>query len=459
MDKLVLGSIFIWTLFVTLRWGLSRTLAYAYLPAMLFFFLVPPVSLPGIPNLTSATAVGYAASAALLVRYRDLKVIKFNAIDALVLLMLIPPAISVGINTGAWDSISQTGELFFRWILPYFLARVALPDPVARRHTLWVLCICAILIGFMAAYEARLSPYFVSRQLKARGLSAIIGNQQVLYRYGLARALVTMGQPIDLGVCGVLVGTMILILTPASGYRIWNRLPLIGLCGAGGMVLFSVSFTAWVAMVVAFGAYAVLSWRKWGAYLTVPMMLALMGSMVYLTDVLLNEQVPYNRPEGDPAELSKWIRVRIVQDSWPIVMESGWFGLGRYGVPVESIGVGSVDNAYLLFIMLNGWTYLVLWGVLALVIAIKGARALSRAADVPTMRYPMAAALAGTMAVFFAMYTVYYGFVYAVLLCVVFGMLASMTQLFAAYSRATVLPGPQPVMPIHLGTPAAGTIR
>lgn len=481
MDKLVLGSIFAWSLFVTLRWGLARTFAYAYLPAILFFFYVNPWSLPGIPNMSSPTAVGYAVSLAILVRWRDLAVIRFNVIDALMLVLILPPAISVAINTdngGTWESISQTGELFFRWVLPYFLARVALQDAVARRHTLYMLCACAVVVGILAGYEARLQPYFVSRQLKRFNLNNIIGNTQVLYRYGLARALVTMGQPIDLGVCGVLVGTMILILTPATGSSWKKPWPLIGICGAGAMVVFSVSFTAWLAMGAAFAMYFVFSLPRLGAYLALPAMVCMICGTIYLTDTLLNEELT-ERPQGDPTAESKWIRVKIMHDAWPYVEEAGTFGYGRErakaivaGTDTETmvigggkIGVGSVDNAYLLFILETGWLYLVLWIVLALVLAAKAGVALKRAATVSSMRYPMAAALAGCLATFFAMYTVFYGFVYGVLLCVLFGLISSMTQMYAAHANPAlsgpIPPGgmPQPMMPTHLGPGPVGSMR
>jgi hypothetical protein len=64
------------------------------------------------------------------------------------------------------------------------------------------------------------------------------------------------------------------------------------------------------------------------------------------------------------------------------------------------------------------------------------------------------------------MYTVFYGFIYGVMLCVLFGMISSMSQLFSAAgsTAAQELPYATPVTPFSYGQPygsppAAGSMR
>ena len=449
MSKLLLIFIFVSALACMYRWGIGKTFAYVYLPAILFFNSAIPMSLKGIPNLTASSAVGYAVCVGLLFRWHELKALRFNVIDAMMLLLLIPPAISTGTNTGAWESISQTGELFFVWIMPYLMARIALQDAESRKAALTVLCVCAGAIGFMAMIEARLKPYAFSRALEDLNLIRTNGNVQVLWRFGLARAMATTGQPIDLGACGVLLGSMILLLTPAVGRKWHNALPLIGILGCGAMVVCSVSFTGFLAMVAAFGMFVTFSIRGMGRWLVVPAIICIIGAMAFQTNKWVNQELSTDRPT-EQAAASEWIRVRIVQDSWDIATSSGPFGYGKY-LPTDKIGVGSVDNAYLLFIMQTGWTYLLGWLILMVVLAIKGAVALKHAGGVPSMRFPMAAGLAGCFAIFLAMFTVFYGFVYALLLCVLMGMISSMTQMYKQHAAPQSSRGfavmPTPVRP------------
>jgi hypothetical protein len=97
--------------------------------------------------------------------------LKFNIFDGMILLMMLPPTMSALTNDTLWDAISKTGELFFLWVLPYFAGRMVLIDAEARRAAFKVLCICAIIIGFIALIEFRLRPYMYARAMQQIGLS------------------------------------------------------------------------------------------------------------------------------------------------------------------------------------------------------------------------------------------------------------------------------------------------
>lgn len=441
---------FVASFFLVWRYGVGRMFAYVYLPGLLFLFNIPAKKvIPALPFLTTSTAIGYGSIIGLMLRPDQLRLIRWNVIDTFMVIMVLPVYLAILNSDGPWEAYRDATDYCFVWLLPYFFARIALQDADARPRMLKVLCVSAMIIMLMAAYEARLMPNAMPRYLIRFGLTRIL-SQQVLYRWGLARAMATMAQPIDLGNVGVLVGGMILLLTPAAGKK-WNHpLPLLGLCAAGGMVFGSVSITAWGALVVALVLYTLFSRPRIGPMLVVPVLAVMAIGMVLFTAHALNVTLG-EKPVDDPAGASQWIRLKIIQDSWPNCSTAGWVGYGSK-LDTTNIGVGSVDNAYLLFIMSEGWIALVGWIILAFILAFRGAAALKNARTA-SERLPVAAGIAGIFAMFYAMYTVFYGFVYATTLCVVFGMLSTMVQML------TTRPKPAPgtfQQAIPLGAPPLG---
>lgn len=426
--------------------GIARTFVLVYVPSLIFFFLTPPLNLPGIPDLTSGSAVGYPVLFMALSKWKELSRVRWGMFDLLIALMMLPPTISVMSNNTLWDGVGRTGELFFNWLMPYFMARVALHDADARRQLLKVACICTITLGCMAAVEARLRPYFVSRAMEQLHI-AETANNQVFSRYGLMRAQTSLGHPIDLGNCALILGTMILVLTPITGRR-WNeRLIIAGILGAGAMVAGSVSFTGLSATAFAFVLMYAFSRQRLGPYAVLPAVVVLMIVLVSTMSYQLNKQISEERPT-DEAEASLWARDKVVQDSWVPMQSSGPFGGGQY-LNTKEIGIGtgqgSVDNSYILFVLQFGWVYLTMWIILALFIGIKGGQTLALTRT-PSERIPVAAILAGIVATFLAMYTVWFGFVYSILLVVLLGAFATMSQLLAERNAMPVV-SPSPIAP------------
>ncbi len=408
--------------------GIARTFAQVFIPALLFFFLTPQLNLPGVPDIWSFSAVGYPVLFMSFAKWDEVRRVKWNALDIMVTIMMISPTISVITNNGAWEGIGLSGEIFFKWLMPYFMARIAFFDPEARRLMLKTLCICTIIIGCMAAFEARLKPYFFSRTMERLGIAKTFANEQVFPRFGLMRAQTTLGHPIDLGNCGVILGGMILTLVPIVK-RKWNDpLILAGIMGAGAMVVGAVSFTGMVATLVAFSLMMLFSMPQIGKYFILPSIIGLMIAMAGFMYYMVNKEVSEDRPEDEVAA-SVWARDKVAQDSWAFAQESGLFGSGlKLDTQGMGTGRGSIDNSYMLFAMQFGWIYLIQWLILGLVIGYTGTRAMS-AAQSPSERRPIAAAMGGIIAIFGAMFTVYYGFVYAIIIVCFFGCLSTMTQL------------------------------
>ncbi len=444
MNLIALSLIFVAAVYVMVNYGIARTFVFVYIPALLLLFLIPAYKLPGIPNLNMPTAVGYAVLLIAPFKWKELSRLKFNAIDIMIVLMMLPPTISVLLNDTLWDAIGRSGDLFFRWILPYFLARIAFNDADARKRLLPVLCTCAIVIGCFAAIEARLRPYFVARTMKQAGL-ANAPVAQVFWRFGLARAQTTLGHPIDLGVCGTIVGSMIILLTPITGRR-WNdKLPLAGVFACGAMVVGAVSFTGFLGMATAFASLYVFTRPRLGPNMVLPAMLGVGVLVATLMASMLTSALPAERPE-DKLEESLWIRQKIVQEGWETASSAGLLGKGL-SLDTADIGTGSIDNSYLLFVMQYGWLYLASWVLLAMIVGYYGGRTLALT-QTPSERIPVAAACAGIVAVLLAMYTVFYGFAYALLFLSLLGMLSSMWQIFSTRGQPIAMPaGYQPAMP------------
>ncbi len=440
LGTLLLSSILIATIYVMVQWGIARTFVYVFVPSILFFSLTPPVRLPGLPNLVAETAIGYGVIIGFMLafnaRWKEVANLRFNVLDIFILLMMIPPTISVFLNDSLWDAISKSGSLFFRWVLPYFMGRIAFMDYISRKQLVSVLCYCTIALGCLAAVEARLKPYMVTRAMQQVKL-ARTANVQVFYRFGLMRAQTSLGHPIDLGNMGVILGGMIIMLTPIVG-RKWNDgLPMLGIFGAGAMVIGAVSFTGVVATLAAFMLIVAFTRPSLGAKLVIPAVVTLIIMVALLMNNMLNKEIPEQRPT-DALEASIWIRVKIVQEGWEKAMNAGLFGEGQY-LTTQGIGTGSIDNAYILFVMQYGWFYLAMWLMLSLLIAWYGAKTLALA-KTPSERIPIAAACAALIAVMLAMYTVFFGFVYGLFFLVLVGFLSSMWQIFQYRPAMQVMP-------------------
>ncbi|MDB5326648.1 MAG: hypothetical protein JWM57_2217 [Phycisphaerales bacterium] len=435
MNKVLFLVLFIGAFQSMVRFGVGKTFAYWLLPAVMLFNFAKSLPMPGLPNITANNMVLYGVFCGLPFCWQELRKIRWNILDSASLLVLIPVAITTTMSTGDLKlGQRETMETACRWIFPYFMARIAIQDADSRRSILRSVCVMTAVLGLLTAIECKLKPNMTARFFEKLQWSTV-ANDGVLTRWGLARAMVTAGQPIDLGCLGVLAGTIILIMLPATGTSWKKPLPLAGILGCGAMVFGSVSNTAWGAMVIAFLGFYLLTRPNLGKLLALPVLLLMLGTMLYLSNGMLNEPYNQERPEGALAS-SRWIRVKIMQDAWPQASTAGWFGWGA-ALDTTAIGIGSVDNSYLLFVLQTGWFSLTVWVLMLLIMAIKGSVALARAGPI-SERAPVAAALSGLLAIVFAMYTVFFGFTYAVMFHIILGMLSTMTQMLARPRMAGV---------------------
>ena len=107
------------------------------------------------------------------------------------------------------------------------------------------------------------------------------------------------------------------------------------------------------------------------------------------------------------------IRALIMQNAWETAASAGWFGYADT-LKRSQINFSSVDNSYLLFVLRRGFGYLVLFLLIPVVLTLRAGKAFGRAL-LPQQRFPLAVAIAVVLGTMASMYTVWFGFVYAVL--------------------------------------------
>ena len=432
MSTLAIGIIFLAALLVTVSGGVRLTFAYVYLPVMLLFAHVPQFNIPLLPDVGSEGAVGYGVLLGLLLRGGEKLDLQFHWLDAVVVLLSILIIITSTTTEFLWTGINSFGTQLFGWVLPYFLGRAAIADVRARRATLRVIIACVGITAFLALVEFRLRPLFYSRSLEALHIGT--SYRMVLARFGFFRAQVGFDHPIDLGNGGVLLGCLIVMLAVTTDRGLRDRYVQLGLAACGVMVVCSGSFTCYLAGAAAVLIFAVLHLGKRpAAALLVPTVAGLVVLGVVASSYLLAYDISVYPDQNDALAGSLWVRALIVQNAWKFAQNAGYFGFGRL-IGQNDLDLESVDNAYLLLLLRYGWVYLFAWIGMFFGLAAVGTRAL-RLARGWGERVPVEAAMTGLLAMGVAMFTVWFGFVYATLFTVLMGMTVTMSQMLAAARR------------------------
>lgn len=415
--------LFIFALAAYLTWtrGLAVAFALVYLPVLVLVSAARPVVLPLLPDLTSTFAVGYGVLAGIALRggFGGAWPFRWNLLDSIVTGLWLLAAIAVGNSEGVEMARNVLGDGFFDFLTPYLLARAAFHAPEGRRLALWSLVACALLVALMSPIEMRLRPQLFSRLLDAAGLY-IAPNSMPLYRLGLARAQTTFLQPMDQGNGGLLLAALIGVFAATTRYGLRDWRVAMGLGAAVFVGVASLSFSAFLNIAIAGAVFGVLWSMKWtGRLLPVAAVIAVVGGVMVTNTLLTTPLGERSEKFGQDVRDSLHMRTLIVQQSWPLVQEAGLWGYGKR-ISKDRLDLDSVDNAYLLFIMQRGWPYFLLFLTIPFVVTFRAARAWG---DFQTdaQRLPVAIAVAGLLAILVAMYTIFFGFVYAKLWLVLLG--------------------------------------
>jgi MFS family permease len=386
-----------------------------------------------LPDMTSQFAVGYGVLAGLLLRGGEKIPFRWNILDSVVVTLWLLTIISYGITESMEMARNALGDGFFGFLTPYFMARWAFFSAEGRRTAFWSVAICAVIICVLCPIEMRLRPQIWSRILDQFGLYTA-SNSMPLYRFGLARAQTTFLQPMDQGLCGVIMAGFIAVFaaTTSIGLRNWRALAAVaaGFC----VSLASLSFSAFANVAVAAGIFLTVFFIPFlGRAMILFVIAAILGG-VGLSQYMLGRELG-DRDErlGQTVQDSLYMRTKIMQNSWPVMQQAGWIGLGK-SIDKNQLDLDSVDNAYLLMVLQRGWLYFAVFLTIPFILALKTARVWGRAPS-ESQRMPILIAVSVLMAILVSMYTIFFGFVYANLWLVMLGLFGSISDVLLGKSR------------------------
>ncbi|HMO26366.1 MAG TPA: hypothetical protein PKB10_08850 [Tepidisphaeraceae bacterium] len=407
------GAILLSAIVVTYVYGSARAFAWVYLPTIILISTVPRYALPisQIPPLTQVTSCMYGILIGIVLRGGEQFAFRWNAIDWLIVALALSRVVTTAITERLWTSGNTLTDVAFNWVAPYLLARHMFADVQARKHALIAGAACCIALVPAALVELRLRPFEYSRVLENLGIIRS-SNTFVYHRFGLFRPMLGYAHPIDYGNVGVILAAMLAIFAVTANESLRKPWVLFGICAAAGMAVMSLSFTCHAAILVAAGVAAGLYFFPAARAMMLPGVVLSILLFSLLTFILLGINLDEWKVEDGSFAASFWIRTKIVQNTWAVAEGAGLFGYGRF-IP-SALDLDSVDNAYMLFVLRFGWVYLALWMALILVFAHHANRALASVSK-PMHRLPLIFAFAGVAGTITAMYTVFYGFAYAVL--------------------------------------------
>ena len=450
---LVIFLILILAFCVTLWRSVPATFTYVLLPCLLLVFNIPHVDVPLLPDVNTLTAIGYGTVAGFVLKGGEPLRFRLHLIDAIVVVLSLICAVSAAAAEVLWTGVSQGGQEFFGWLVPYFMARATFTEPYYRLRSAQVLAVLALIIAPIALWETRMDPTFYARKvMKPFGLTTVDW-VLVLKRWGYHRAQASFSHPIDLGNGGAIMACLIVVLASTTGRKLTTPWVLAGVCAGGVMTVCSLSFTSFVAVAAIGGIFLLARFTHLARWVLLPMSVGVIIAYAMLTAHLVT--TPPAPPETEEAAHSSYyMRHVIVYRTWPDARDAGWFGHGPMW-QVESTGLFSLDNAYLLFIIQKGWVYFASFLVLLTVVNIYGGMAVGQVRQ-GAARTPVAAGVAGLIGTMLGMYTVFFGFVYARLFIILLGLTVTMCQRVFERTSGAVDAAPAPATPRQARRPALG---
>lgn len=425
MSFLSIGVIFLFAVAATLSWGAGTALAVVYLPVLILLNMLRELALPGVPDIGAGSAVIYGIMLASVPRLGESMGIRINLVDLLILALTGSAMITSMITERLYTGVSTAGSYFLTFVGPYFLARVAFVSPKNRERALWGILCCLPVLVLFALIEVRFWPHFYMDLLSKFKIYQS-ATDVAMRRYGLFRAQVSFAHPIDFGNASVILLGMVYALAGSTKVGLKNIYVRGALLGLLFCALTSLSFTSYIALAALAAIFIVLRWfRLARSMLVAGVILGMLGG-VMVTGLFLKVN-PNADDDAGALEGSVRNRALIIQSSLEKVKSAGPFGFGSK-LSQEELGIESVDNTYLLLIMRQGWLYMAMWLAIPLVLAWRGGRALKRCSG-DNERRPVVGALATIFALMVAMYTVWFGFTYALLWMLALGLTVTLTDI------------------------------
>ncbi|MEM8875458.1 MAG: hypothetical protein AAGD32_14515 [Planctomycetota bacterium] len=437
MNTLVLATLFFTALGMSYFKGIRWAFPFALLPGLLLFFQTVGVAIPMIPDVNAVSAVTYGALVGFVIKGGEPLNMRWCGVDTAVVALALVYIASSFAHYDTWEAVSAGGSRVLLYLGPYFLGRVALPDIEVRRASLWVLCIISVILVPPTLVEWRLSPYFLSRILEHNFGLIEAHNTQTYHRFGFYRTIATFAHPIDNGNVMTMVAGLIAALAYSVGLKLTNPKVLVGLAAASIVALTAMSFTSFMVIAIALTMVVTIRFMPWvGHAAWLPVAIGVLG-FALLTSVLLG--LDLERPDFTGTEAnfngSLYMRMLIVQTVFDEAIGSGPLGAGE-NFQFEELFMNSIDNAYLLMLLEQGWIYLLLFLALPFLLAGEVGKALRMLPNTDT-RMPLIVNFSVLVAVMAGMYTVWFGFAYEPVWVVMLGLTVSMAHFVRDRATAT----------------------
>lgn len=404
MNFILISFVLVCSLLVTILRGAPAAFVVVYLPVLLLVSDVLAIQIEPLPDMTPLVAAIYGIAVGFFFS-RTRSSFRFTLVDASVVLLTLTFVIGGVISEHVYTGVSRAaGEVLSR-LAPYFLARLAFASPISRRNALRLLLGFVVFSVLFAAIELRFFPWLYKDCLLKIGLETSARAARLTYgRFGFFRASVSFIHPISFGNGCLVLIAVIALLASTTPQGVKHRSVRLATCGLLLCIASALSFSAWVGLFGAALAYLVITYNRWIRSHLVLLMLVVIafgvGVHYYLRDVDTTRSASMSAFQG-----SFKIRALIVQNSWDLVSRAGLWGWGTR-LPAGDLNLKSVDDAYLVFILLRGWSFLVLWLLIPLALAYQAERVMPRLASRED-RYPIAVTMAVIVGLMLAWMTVF----------------------------------------------------
>src|SRR4051812_9344994 len=109
MSYLAIAIIFLASIAVTVQRGPAAAFAYVFLPVLLLFSSIPPLSIPILPDMTSIHAVTYGVLFGMMI-VGKLPAFRPHPIDWIVLAISVLSTATGYVNGNLWTIVSSVGS-------------------------------------------------------------------------------------------------------------------------------------------------------------------------------------------------------------------------------------------------------------------------------------------------------------------------------------------------------------
>lgn len=246
------------------------------------------LKLPGIPDLSRGTVVGFGILPLLFFTPRDrIANFRFSLCDVLLIGYVLWAANCVLQNQGPWAAQSSLVRGVVALLLPYFAGRLYLQTAEDLRRMAYTATVCVLALLPLVLFEARMGPRFA---WWFYGLAP-----QVNYRFGVARPVLFTAHGLEFAYFMGLVFVLLIAVQRSGGLQDFRQTRILqfGAWSTAFAILLSMARGPITGLVLAL--LAPLALRRTAVF---SLMLALIGVCLFLWML---------SPDGRPMDVAEFV--------------------------------------------------------------------------------------------------------------------------------------------------------